>query len=671
MSMSQQVEFVCSIPIPHDIMSATSFAQEGGVVVEPTENLSDDCVLSVGGGPVGLMTASVLAFHGVKSVIVERNLDTTKWTKMDLTNVRSMEFFRKLGMAEDIRRQGIPSSIPYTVLISPGLSQPSAITAWNRPSVDEAQKAIKSQNCGAQPLEPYQRISQEVFEAWMKKALRGEPADRLRLHRQGRFWHLFTLKDGEFGGAVICQDEKEIFTVHFPLPPDSDGSSISSEEAVWTVLGGMHEPYPIKIDEILVRSTYGPSIAVARNFAGPQLRVFFAGDSAHQNIPTGGYGMNTGLGGAFDIGWKLAAVINGWGRRGSLLSYEEERRPVSLTNVEREQQPRRRDRKEWQKVKDAVHKHYQENDGENKDLGIEMGYRYKSTVVFSPEDDVGELRGGEGVEEPKQDPHVYYPTMWPGSRAPHVFLKDGSSIFDHLGKEFTLVEFVDSTAGYHCPVPLAGGNGKGGVIEAESQVGDAGVVGKPPSAAFTMTEVSVPRLETHILAHGNQLGGTKCSNHLYHAPGITGDGLSVAFTIASNILVTGLRYFTSRLLERGLINSPSTRESIPKLDGFGANYRVLNYSPIDGDFVANETVDSCAQTIRPDAVKCTVYNPNTADAVSGIALNDRSKYAILRDVSFSVRNPEIEMDGATPFDMKYCDSKRETWHGASPAAIMP
>ena len=62
--------------------------------------------------------------------------------------------------------------------------------------------------------------------------------------------------------------------------------------------------------------------------------MFLAGDLAYQNIPTGGYGMNMGIGDAFDFGWKLAAVINGQGGNGLLVAYEAERRPVALRNVE-------------------------------------------------------------------------------------------------------------------------------------------------------------------------------------------------------------------------------------------------------------------------------------------------------------------------------------------------
>jgi 2-polyprenyl-6-methoxyphenol hydroxylase-like FAD-dependent oxidoreductase len=57
-------------------------------------------------------------------------------------------------------------------------------------------------------------------------------------------------------------------------------------------------------------------------------RVFLAGDAAHLNPPFGGHGLNTGIGDAVDLGWKIAAVLDGWGGPGLLDSYEAERRPV-------------------------------------------------------------------------------------------------------------------------------------------------------------------------------------------------------------------------------------------------------------------------------------------------------------------------------------------------------
>ena len=149
--------------------------------------------------------------------------------------------------------------------------------------------------------------------------------DLTRLHKQGRFWHIFLLgESGGFEGAVISQDEKGTWTTHLFLPLDAEPEKMDPHDAVYRVLGGVYGPYKITIDEILVRSVWRPNIAVTRNWSNPSLRIFLAGDSAHQNIPTGGYGMNMGIGDAFDLGWKLASVINGHGGPDLLRSYEME-----------------------------------------------------------------------------------------------------------------------------------------------------------------------------------------------------------------------------------------------------------------------------------------------------------------------------------------------------------
>lgn len=68
-------------------------------------------------------------------------------------------------------------------------------------------------------------------------------------------------------------------------------------------------PFPIPIDEVLVRSTWTPSVALAQTYAGPKHRIFIAGDACHQTVPTGGYGMNTGIADGYDIGWTRDASL--------------------------------------------------------------------------------------------------------------------------------------------------------------------------------------------------------------------------------------------------------------------------------------------------------------------------------------------------------------------------
>ncbi|KAH8885900.1 FAD-binding domain-containing protein [Thozetella sp. PMI_491] len=509
------------------------------IPVEQEKVAAPGTVIIAGGGPVGLLLARVLSFYGVKSILFERNNTTTKWPKMDLTNARSMEMFRKLGLADDLRKQGVPAEIDQNVLISTGLAAERPLTMWELPGVDKFRKQIRDNNDGTQPLEPYQRLSQAIFEKWLRNICSEDPLidlhyghkvesveegptgaktvvtnmetgistvwssdyvagcdgansrvrnslsfpldggpipscallvhfksrDLTRLHKQGRFWHIFLLgKSGGFEAAIIAQDEVDTWTTHLFMPLDAEPEKIDSHEAVYRVLGGIYGNYEIEIDEILVRSVWRPNIAVTRTWVSQHRRVFVAGDAAHQNIPTGGYGMNMGIGDAFDLGWKLAAVINGQAGNALLASYELERKPVALRNVDRsgvhfEVHNRLKDiingsdpfeldkdTEQGRELRYKIHEHYQQHDGENKDLGIEMGYRYISPVIVREDND---------KTEPEWSPHKFIPTTWPGSRAPHVFLSDGTAIFDLLGKDWSLLVFGGDDKGHNLLVKAA------------------------------------------------------------------------------------------------------------------------------------------------------------------------------------------------------------------------
>lgn len=124
---------------------------------------------------MGLLLARILSFHGVRSTLFERNETTTKWPKMDLTNARSMELFRKLGLADDLRKQGVPADIDQNVLVSTGLSTDRPLTMWELPGVDKLRQRIRETNDGTQPREPWQRISQSVFERWLKAICDKDP----------------------------------------------------------------------------------------------------------------------------------------------------------------------------------------------------------------------------------------------------------------------------------------------------------------------------------------------------------------------------------------------------------------------------------------------------------------------------------------------------------------
>jgi hypothetical protein len=178
-------------------------------------------------------------------------------------------------------------------------------------------------------------------------------------------------------------------------------------------------------------------------------RVFLAGDSAHLVIPTGGLGMNTGVGDAIDLSWKLAAVLQGWGGPALLDSYEIERRQVGDRNVGASRYAsigRRRWRAQYRpEIGDATPEGQTARDAlarvadveqrkTNEMIGAELGYRYVGSPVI--------------VDEPGGPEHLfreYVPTTWPGARLPHVWLSEGVSIHDRIGDGYTLLQLTDGT----------------------------------------------------------------------------------------------------------------------------------------------------------------------------------------------------------------------------------
>jgi FAD binding domain len=176
--------------------------------------------------------------------------------------------------------------------------------------------------------------------------------------------------------------------------------------------------------------------------------VWLAGDSAHQVVPAGGYGMNTGVGDAVGLGWMLAAIVQGWGDHRLLDAYEAERRPVAVRN----RTASARHSLVRLAIKAAYRKamHSQGWAGErsrrrlgreildlgnleNEADGIEFGYCYDSSPVICREPHTA----------PADHMDAYTPSTWPGARPPSMFLEDRQAIFDLFGPGFTLLRFAD------------------------------------------------------------------------------------------------------------------------------------------------------------------------------------------------------------------------------------
>jgi len=167
-------------------------------------------------------------------------------------------------------------------------------------------------------------------------------------------------------------------------------------------------------------------------------------------IPTGGLGMNTGVGDAIDLSWKLHATLQGWGGTNLLHSYEIERRQVGDRNVGASRYAslgRRKWRAQYrpdireataagQAARDALARTADvEQRKTNEMIGAELGYRYVGSPIV--------------VDEPGGPEHLfreYVPTTWPGARLPHVWLADQTPVHDRIGDGYTLLRLGRSRA---------------------------------------------------------------------------------------------------------------------------------------------------------------------------------------------------------------------------------
>jgi 2-polyprenyl-6-methoxyphenol hydroxylase-like FAD-dependent oxidoreductase len=199
--------------------------------------------------------------------------------------------------------------------------------------------------------------------------------------------------------------------------------------------------------EVLAHSTWtGGRALVAEQFG--KGRVLMAGDSVHLFTPAGGFGMNTGVDDTSNLGWKLAAVLQGWGGPRLLDSYEQERKPIATRNTKAAQSlglkvadspigpDIEKDSEAGAKARQVTGEYLSRFRPEFDSLGVQLGARYDGSSIVAT----------DGSSPPPDDPEIYVPSACPGGRAPHVWMQGhGSSLFDHFGRGFTLLNLGGSS----------------------------------------------------------------------------------------------------------------------------------------------------------------------------------------------------------------------------------
>jgi 2-polyprenyl-6-methoxyphenol hydroxylase-like FAD-dependent oxidoreductase len=461
-------------------------------------------VLIVGAGPGGLALAGDLGWRGIACTLIEKTDGAILQPRMDLVGIRTMEFCRRWGIADWVRDAPYPNNYPQDCVYVTGLNgyelgrEPLPSRADERPPPQSPQKRERVPQDLFDPilkhfassfphvtlryrteLVGYDQTTYGV-QAKLRDAdtgtaetisadfligadgasstvreiagigMSGNPAltyttnvvfrceDFPALHDKGKAYRFIFIGPEGTWLTIVAINGRDRFRMSIVGSPEKVTHNEADIDAALRRAVGRDFDYQIESVLRWVRREL-----VAECFG--QGRVFIAGDAAHLMSPTGGLGMNTGIGDAVDLGWKLDAVLRGWGGQYLLRSYEAERRPVALRNVNISSQNlgrmlATRDRRpppqlfEAGPQGEAVRREYGKWFTETMRHewfmnGVHLGYRYDESAIVWP----------DGTPAPPLESMTYTQTARPGARAPHVWLPDGRSTLDLFGRGFVLL----------------------------------------------------------------------------------------------------------------------------------------------------------------------------------------------------------------------------------------
>ena len=259
-----------------------------------------------------------------------------------------------------------------------------------------------------------------------------------------RAWMYWTV-NGDRRSFMASVNGRDQFNFHTQLRP-GESENISDSEAKAMFHTALAAPLDIAI---IARSAWNAGYTlVAEKFQ--RGRVFLGGDAAHLFTPAGGLGYNTAVEDAVNLGWKLSAVLKGWGGPALLDSYESERQAIARRNTTYARgfadslglfvpPPELEDEgPAGEAARKLTGDHFNHHARFEFNIpGITFGGRYDGSPIVVP----------DGTAPPPDAPNSYQPTGCPGGRAPHLWLGDGRSLYDALGFEFTLLQLGGKPAG--------------------------------------------------------------------------------------------------------------------------------------------------------------------------------------------------------------------------------
>lgn len=237
-------------------------------------------------------------------------------------------------------------------------------------------------------------------------------------------------------GHVYAINGLDQFLVHTYLTSDEAEQRVVERHQALRDILGIDEEFPY---EVLSEEDWVARRLVADRFR--DRRFFIAGDAAHLWVPMGGYGMNAGIADGVNLAWTLAAVIDGWAGEGMLDAYAAERQPITeqvskfamghLRKLDAADMPQDIDGTDARAVasRRAFGALAEElNTQQFAAAGLNFGYSYVGSPIIVADGEAPGYTMGQ-----------YTPSTVPGCRVPHVWLANGSSLYDVLGPWYTVL----------------------------------------------------------------------------------------------------------------------------------------------------------------------------------------------------------------------------------------
>lgn len=453
-------------------------------------------VLIVGSGLAGLTTAVMLAWRGVRPLLVERHADTSQNPRARGVNFRTMELLRVAGLEADLMAEGPLGD--FSIIVAETVTGRELKTILPRGSWEISDLTpAKMSGAGQDRIELILRKHAEALGADIRYSteLRGFEQDadgvtatirdlrtgvetqvradylvgadgnrspiRERLgigaHGAGSLSHniaivfeanlepalrgrdlaLYYLQNPRFTGAFINTTKSNRALVSVEYDPDKEQpGDFDAERCIELVRGALGiDDMEVEILEVM---PWEMSSRSAERYT--QGRIFLVGDAAHTMPPTGGLGGQTAMQDGYDLAWKLALVLHKQAGAELLSTYEAERKPVAEMTVDLQtanyverMRPDRTDLRKPGIVTDYI--------------GVAVGYRYHSAAILQESNDDGAF-----VEDPSK------PSGRPGTRAAHVTFEHKGKLvssLDLVGRDFVLLTGPDGAPWARAAMTLA------------------------------------------------------------------------------------------------------------------------------------------------------------------------------------------------------------------------